>query len=215
MNRVTAKLLFFIFLLLSSSKTVFAEDAVVSASVISNITSVNPPILIAPNDNSATNNPREPLVWKRPLTITNPLHHYDVYVDGALFASSISDSIINQSYYFYNIHREDDTFFLNLNTDLSEGYHTWSVIIHDSVDNTASSETRTYYIDSITPFINLQKVKDQTLNWNTQDYSTIPDANQRDLSDTTPNPLLKGSVEPYANLQIILMCPQNIPNCSN
>jgi hypothetical protein len=215
MNRVTAKLLFFCILILFSSQTVLAEDAVVSATIVSNITTVNPPILVAPNDNSATNNPREPLVWKRPLIITNPLHHYDVYVDGALFAATVSDSIVNQNYYYYNIHRENDTFFLNLNTDLAQGYHTWSVTLHDSLDNTASSETRTFYIDSITPFITLTKVDRQTLNWTTKDSTTIPDVNQRDLSVTTPNPLLTGSVEPYANMQFILLCPQNILHCTN
>lgn len=221
MSRAITKLLFIIFLILASNGHVFAidyvstESAVVSATVVGSTTTTSPPILIAPNNNSTTNNPREPLVWKRPdpLPIT-PLHHYDVFVDGTLFAASVSDGIVSQSYYYYNIYRVGDTFYLNLNSDLAQGYHTWSVTVYDTLGNSASSETRTFYVDSIIPFIILKKVDYHTLNWSTLDLNTIPNVNQRDLAVTTPNPLLTGSVEPYANMQIILLCPQNILSCS-
>lgn len=219
-NRVAIKLLFFACLILVSSKEVSAINpyatgsAVVSASVVG--TSINPPILVSPSDNSTTNNPRQPLVWQRPSPLpSTPIHHYDVYLDGTVFAASVSDSITSQAYYFYDIRRNGDTFYLDFNTDLAQGYHTWKVVVYDNSGLNASSETRTFYIDSVAPFIKLEKVDHQTLNWDTSVYGSIPDINLRDLRVTTPNPLLTGKVEPFANMQIVLMCPQNIPNCTN
>jgi len=219
-NRVAAKLLFFVGLILISSKSVSAIDpyatgsAVVSATVVG--TSINPPILVSPSDNSTTNNPRQSLVWQRPSPLpSTPIHHYDVYLDGSVFAASVSDTVTTQSYYFYDISRVGDTFYLDFTTDLSQGYHTWKVVVYDNSGLNASSETRTFYTDSIVPFIKLEKVDRQTLNWDTSVYGSIPDINLRDLTVTTPNPLLTGNVEPFANMQIILVCPQNIPNCTN
>lgn len=220
MNHVTAKLIFLCALILTSSKPVFAleryatSSAVVSATILS--TTFDPPILVSPNNNANTNNPREQLIWKRPINLpTTPLHHYDVYFDGQVLAASVSDSITSQNYYFYKIHRDGSTFYLSPTSDLSQGTHTWSVTAYDTSGTHVSSETRTFYLDSITPFITLKKVDRQTLNWSTTDYNTIPDVNLRDLSVFTSNPLLTGSVEPFANMQIILMCPQNILNCHN
>jgi hypothetical protein len=219
-KRFTAQSLFLLVLILSSSKTVFAYDpyatgsATVTASVIPS--SFNPPTITSPNEGSTTKNTREPLVWQRPNPIpVNPLHHYDIYLDGAIFASSISDSVTPQTYYFYTIYRTGNTFTLELNTDLSQGYHTWRVVAYSNFGISESSDLRTFYVDSIAPAINLQKVDRRILNWNTDNPSSIPDINFRDLTVYTPDPLLTGTVEPYANMQIILLCPQNIRNCSS
>ncbi len=220
MRRTATKLLFSVILLLISGKSAFAIDpnltgsAVVTAEIISQI--FNPPTLISPNDNSTTNNTREALVWERPSPLpTTPLHHYDVYLDDKVFAASVSDSITSQAYYYYTIRRDNDIFYLETNFDFAQGYHTWKVVAYTTAGTSSSSETRTFYIDSANPFITLKKVDHQTLNWSTTDSTTIPDINQRDLTVTTANPLLTGSVEPYANMQFILMCPQNIPDCTN
>jgi len=214
------KLLFFIILLHVSSQTAFAfeliatNSAIVSASVPS--TTFNPPTLVSPKDNSATNNTREALVWQRPSPLpVTPLHHYDVYLDGQIFAASVSDSITTQTYYFYTITRSDNTFTLNFNTDLAQGYHTWSVTAYNTYGINVSSETWTFYVDSVVPNIKLQKVDSQTLNWDTGNPVSIPDISLRLITVGNPNPLLSGTVEPYANLQIILLCPQNIRNCHN
>ncbi len=219
-NRVAAKLLFFAVMILTSSRPVFAYDIVSAgaASVSASVTTVplSAPILVSPNDNATTINVREPLVWQRPAPLpTVPLHHYDVYLDGNILASDVSDSITSQNYYFYNITRVGDTFTLTPNFDYAQGYHTWSVTVFNTLNQNFSSETRTFYLDSIFPFITLQKVENQTLNWTTTDPTTIPDISQRYLTVTTPNPLLTGLVEQYANLQIALICPQNIPGCTD
>ena len=225
MSRLTAKLLFFIALILSCTAIArhsptyalnpyATGSAVVSATVIGS--SIGPPILIAPNDNSATNNPREPLVWTRPSPLpSTPIHHYDVFLDGIIFASTVSDSVTTQNYYFYSITRIGDTFHLYFNTDLADGYHTWKVTVYDNSGINSSSETRTYYIDSSIPILTLKKVDHQTLGWTTADLTTIPDADHRLLTVTTADPLLSGTIEPYVNMQFYLICPQNIQDCTD
>ncbi len=223
MNRVISKLIILIFLVIVSSSSLFAYDltsdysSAVSATVVGSTTTFNPPSLITPNDNSTTNNTRQPLVWQRPSPLpSNPLHHYDVYLDGTVFAYSISDSLsTSQTYYFYTARRDNDTFYLEFLTDLSQGYHTWSVTAYDTVGNYAASATRTFYIDSVKPYILLEKIDKKTLNWNTSVSGSIPDINLREITITNANPLLSGMIERYANMQITLICPQNIPNCSN
>jgi len=219
-SKIFLKLLSLSALFLISSNSIYAFDphatgsAIVSATVLS--TEFDPPVLISPNDNSTTNNPREPLVWRRPSPLpVTPLHHYDLFLDGNIFASSISDSITSQSYYFYNIYRIDDTFYLEMTSDFDQGYHTWSVVAYDTSGTSSSSETRTFYIDSIDPAIVLEKVDNQTLNWSTEVEGSIPDIGQREILITTIDPLLTGTVEPYANMQIVLICPQNILNCQD
>lgn len=221
MSRVTAKITIFVALILVSSQSVFAYEkyatssAIVSATVVGS--SMVSAALIAPADNSATNNSREPLVWRRPSPLPDtPLHHYDLFLDDQLFASSVSDSITTtQSYYFYTVYRSDDTFFLNFNQSLTEGYHYWKVNTYNTAGLSAGTGTWTYYIDSVPPFIQLTKIDRRTLNWNTAIPTSIPDINQRTITATNANPLLSGKVEPYANMQIILMCPSNIPACQN
>lgn len=220
MRGITKKLLLLIFLISISAEKTYAlnpyatSSAVVSATVVG--TTFNPPILISPDNNGVTNNSRVSLVWQRPDPLpSTPLHHYDVYFDGQLFASSVSDSITTQTYYFYTITRNNNTFSLNPTTDLAQGYHTWNVTAYDTTGISASSETRTFYLDSYSPNIKLEKVDRQTLNWDTANPGSIPDVNQRNLIITTANPLLSGTVEAFANMQITLICPQNIQNCQN
>jgi len=220
-NRVISILILILLFIPTSGISVLAYDqnetgsSVVSATVVG--TTFNPPVLVSPNNNSTTNNTRQPLIWQRPSPLpSTPLHHYDIYLDGTVFAYSISDSITTpQTYYFYTTRRDNDTFYLEFLTDLTQGYHTWSVTAYDTTGISAASETRTFYIDSVAPYILLEKIDKKTLNWNTSVSGSIPDINLRDIQVTNANPLLNGKVEAYANLQITLICPQNIPNCTN
>ena len=175
----------------------------------------NPPTLIAPSNNSVTNNPREPFSWRRsdPLPST-PLDHHDFYIDDSLFAQGIPDGITKTEFYFYTIERIDDVFHLYLKTDLSEGYHTWKVISYNSSGLSSQSETWTFYIDSVSPFIKLNTVDNNDLNWDTRDLTTIPGVELRYLY-VTQDPLLSGETEPGVNLQYTLLCPTGISSCTS
>ena len=194
---------------------VFAQDAVpVSASIPEQ--SFNPPTLISPADNSVTNNPQTPFSWERPDPLpATSLDHYDLYIDGVIFAQGISDSLaLPSEYYFYIVERTDDIFKVYPKTSLSEGYHTWKVIAYTSAGTSAESTIWTFYVDSIDPFIKLTSVDTSTLNWDSRDLTTIPSEELRYIY-VTEDPLLKGEVEPGANLQFTLLCPIDITDCTS
>lgn len=197
----------------SATPTPASMSAIITATVPEQ--QFNPPILITPNNGSVTNNPQEPFSWRRPSPLpATPLDHYDFYLDDVLFAQGLKDNLINSEFYFYTVYRDGDVFHLNMKSNMSEGYHRWKVIAYNEAGLSSESETWTFYIDSINPHIKLISVDTNKLNWNTSDISTIPPVDQRYLY-TTPNPLLTGTVEPYANLQFTLLCPPDVINCSS
>lgn len=177
--------------------------------------SVNPPILISPGANATVQTTRPTLSWSRPSPLPiSPLNHFDLYLDGALFASSLSNSLTSVDFYFYSASASGGIFYVSPKTDLTQGYHTWSVTAFNDAGNSASSETRTFYIDSISPFVSLTSVEELSISWTSSIPASIPAIDSRYFTVQTASPLLKGGVEAYANFQIILVCPQNIP-CTN
>ncbi len=177
--------------------------------------SVDPVLLISPAAGATINNTRPTFSWTRPTSLpTSPLNHYDLWIDGAIFAASVSDSLTYQDYYFYTATASGGTFYVTLKTDLAQGYHTWKVDDYTDVGTSASSETRTFYLDSISPYISVTKVDQQTFSWDTS-VPFLPDSITQFIYITNPNPSLSGGVETSSNIQIVLVCPQNIPTCSN
>jgi len=175
------------------------------------------PVLLLPAHNDRLKTARPTFSWLRPspLPIT-PLNHYDFYLDGAVFASGLADSLISVDFYFYSATASAGTFYVTPKTDLAQGYHTWKVIAYNNVDISATSSTRTFYLDSLPPFISVTNVDQTPLTWTTADPTTIPSVENRYLTVTTANPKVKGAVEASANFKIILVCPTNILTvCTN
>lgn len=192
-----------------------ASVATVSATVVEQ--SFNAPVLVSPANNATTNTSRPTFSWLRPSPVpSNPLNHYDFYLDGAVFAASLSDSLTSVDFYFYSATASAGTFYLTLKTDLAQGTHTWKVTAYNDGGTSAASETRTFYLDSVFPFISVTNVDTRTLTWTTANPATIPAIQYRYLTVTTPSPIVKGGVEASSNFQIILVCPSNIPTtCTN
>ncbi len=214
MTKVIASFLSLIVCISILSGSVYASTSNVSATVLDQ--SFNGPVLVAPTNNATLNVVRPTLSWLRPTPLpVSPLNHYDLYLDDAVFASGLSDSLTSVDFYFYSATASAGTYYVTLKTDLAQGYHTWKVIAYSDAGISASSETRTFYLDSIPPFISITQVDSTTLTWNTNDPSSIPDIENRYLIASIANPLIEGSVEASSNFQIILVCPSNIPTCTN
>lgn len=193
-------------------ETTATDSAKIQVTVIEQ--TLGPAILVSPNNNTTFDTAKLSLVWKRPNPLPpTPVDTYDVYLDGNILAVDIPDGVISADYFFYTITRIDDTFTLTFKVDLSQGTHTWYVKAHNWIPLTSTSETRSFYIDSIDPHITLNTVDSNTLNWNTANASTIPTVDNRYLY-VTQNPTLKGTVEANANLQFVLVCPTGETNCT-
>jgi len=194
--------------------SVLASTVPVSASVPD--LSFNPPTLIAPIADATVNTARPSFSWSRPSPVpSSPLSYYDFYLDDTVFAASVSDSLVTQDYYFYTASASAGTFNILLKTDLAQGYHTWKVIAYTENGISSASETRLFYLDSITPFISVTKVDNQTLSWNTSVPTSIPSIENRYLTISTSDPIIGGGIETYSNIQIVLVCPAGLSGCSN
>lgn len=215
MNRANITMIILVWLLLVCfNNPVYASTSKVSATVVDQ--TFNAPVLVAPTNNATINTVRPTFSWIRPTPLpASPLNHYDFYLDDAVFASGLADSLTSVDFYFYSATASAGTFYVTLKTDLAQGYHTWKVIAFNDAGTTATSETRTLYLDSYPPFISVTNVDTTTLTWTTSNPASIPDVQNRYLTVTTSGPLVKGAVEISANLQITLICPINIPSCTN
>lgn len=219
MRRIILSLLLFLGFILVSGRFIvaFEPNATGSATVKATVLdpSEGPPILNLPASGSAISTARPTFSWSRPNPQpVYPLHHYDLYIDGSTFAGGISDSLTFQDYYFYTATASAGTFYITMKTDMTQGNHTWKVVAFNIAGSSASSETRTLYIDSIPPYIGITKVDTTTLSWITTDPTTIPSSQRRHLTITTTSPIIKGTVEQNSNIKYVLICPQNISNCS-
>lgn len=176
------------------------------------------PNLISPPNNHATNSARTTFIWKRPspLPDSSTLHHYDLFIDDTIFASNIPDSLTSQDFYFYTASASSGTFYISLKQDQSQGYHTWRVAVYDDLGQNTATSNWTYYIDSISPFISLDKIDTKEYNWNTSISGSIPEETERYLNVNSKNPKLTGKVETNANFQFSLICPTSAPtSCTN
>lgn len=178
--------------------------------------SFNGPVLVSPTNNATLTTTRPTFSWQRPTPApASPLNHYDLYIDGAVFAASVPDSLVYADFYFYTATASGGTFYVTLKTDLSQGYHTWNVTAYTDAGTSANSETRNFYIDSTAPYISVTNVDQTSLSWNTSVSGSIPSVENRYLTSTVSNPVFKGGVENSANFKIVLMCPDNILTCVN
>lgn len=182
------------------------DNPVVSTTVLPIEISLSPQLLF-PDANAVTNNPFEPLGFKRAYSITG-VSHYNLYIDDVLSAGNINHSPISQDSYFFSSNRVGETIQVNLKYPMSEGRHKWQVTAVSLAlpSITANSESRYFYVDSSVPLIVLTNVGNNSMSWASYDPSTIPPA-PRELIVNSKDPLLKGKVEAYSNLKISLLCP--------
>lgn len=211
--RIVIVLIFFI-LAQAGVHPVLADVATVSATVPEQ--NFNAPMLIAPANGSAINNPLPTFSWHRPDPIPDtPLNHYVLFIDGVEIANNLSDSLVMVDTYSYTATASAGVFYLTVKSNLTQGYHTWKVVAYNDSSISATSDTWSFYLDSNSPFISVTKVQNQTLTWNTSIPASLPSVSASYLTVTTANPTVTGGVEASANFQIILVCPTNIPTCTN
>jgi len=173
------------------------------------------PALIAPSNNSVTNNPQEPFSWHRPVLVPShiTLDHYDFYLDGVLHIQGIKDNLIKIENNDYVLERIGDIFYLYPKVNLSEGYHTWRVNAYSTVGVSSGTGIWTFYVDSITPFIKVTAIDSVRPGYDSRDPTSIPPLEQRFLY-VSADPRITGEVEPGANLQFTLLCPIGVSPCT-
>lgn len=167
------------------------------------VSTITAPILITPVDDSLTNNRFEKFSWNT-STPDASISHYTLYIDDIIVSSYIPHSTAI-----------DGVISPTLSTPIPDGKHTWYVIAYSTGNTSATSETRTLYVDATIPIIILQAVDKNTMYWASNDPYTIPSFQDRHLTVTTKKPLLSGKVEALSNLKLSLICPPASILCQN
>lgn len=209
---------FFLSLFIFSFSSVQANplgsgDITSSVTIGSTTETITAPTLISPADNSLTNNRYESFIWQR-ATSTFGINHYTLYLDNLIIAPYITNGLY-QDNSLYTVIVSGDRFNLQLKFPLSEGSHTTKVLAYTNQDNSSSSSTHTFTVDSTIPLIILQAVDKNIVYWASHDPSTIPPTDQRHFNVTTSQPLLTGKTEANANLKLALACPPSTPSCQD
>lgn len=217
---VRRAILILIVLVFLLSGNVFAANPVTSNSVVSaSITSgdLYSPTLISPPDNHASRSAMFTFVWRRPSPLpSTTLDHYDLFIDNAIFASNVPDSLTSQDLYFYTATGSSGLFYIGLKQALAEGYHTWRVAVYDNIGRNTATGNWNFYIDSIVPFISLLQIDSSVYDWNSAVSGSIPAESERYLEVDNDSPSLSGNMEQNANLLISLICPSGAPaECVN
>lgn len=185
-----------------------SQSATVSATVLQ--TDIVAPVLLTPTDNSVIQSHTGTFSFVR-ASSSSGINHYDFILDGTTVFNNLYDSYESQDTPLFTSYRNNQIIYFDLKFNLAEGLHNWRIDAHSGGGATATSELFEFTIDSTLPFIILDRVEQNDLDWQSHHPETIPDLPDRFLTSDTPDPDLRGYVEPGANIKLVFMCPDVAP----
>lgn len=158
------------------------------------------PILIAPENNSVIRVSKPYLVWKA-ATDPGGISKYDVYVDGVILFPAVPTYSVDTN--LYTLIYDPVTMYYTLMPKyvINDGTHTWKVVAFDNLENTSTSVTWTFTIDTTAPYLILTDIGATPVSVSSQDISTVPTT---PIVVSSTNPLLKGVGEALANVDLIV-----------
>jgi hypothetical protein len=159
------------------------------------------PILVSPPDGSLLTTLYPTFIWE-PSTDEQGIGKYQLYLDGSILFDNIPLSSTTNSEYTLVV--EDGEMKLTPNGALSQGTHTWKIVVYDIYDNTNESATWSFTIDTLGPTTVVTQVGDQTTTITSDDASTVP---LTPLRLNQNEPIISGTSETGATLQLTLTIP--------
>jgi len=132
------------------------------------------PTLISPADDSLLTNKSPPFVWKE-STDNIGVTKYQLYIDGALKLDNIPTSTTVAGSYTLTYNSLNQEYTLsNTSFNLSDGSHTWNVVVFDAAGNSTSSVIWDFRIDTTAPNFVITYIDNTNTNINTSDPSSVP-----------------------------------------
>lgn len=186
----------------SSLSPIFAQ-ASVDLSVNVNATvpdwvAPSTPILVAPVDGSSITDSTPTFIWQA-ATDNVGVTGYALYLDGNVYIASIPTTGTDTSVFTLTFDSGTSRYSLTPKSSISDGSHTWKIVARDSANNTTSSVTWTFLIDSQAPTFVITTIGETTTSISVQDSSTIP---SEAIKLTENEPTLSGTGE--ANSTVVL-----------
>ncbi len=200
---------------LGGSATAAAADVSVSARVL-DTTPPTAPILISPEDGSFINQNKPSFKWYE-ATDDAGLSHYVLYVDGKILFDNLPLGSFENSDYKLTYDAFDGIYTLTLKNHLADGQHSWRVMVYDYGDNSNTSATWTFTIDTLTPFFTIRQIGDVKVNISTQNLSSVP-AEPIILFANDPwanEPIISAIGESHSRVQLTVTIPGQAPQIFN
>ncbi len=169
------------------------------------VTPPSPPILVSPTNNSYVVTRLPTFVWKA-STDTNPIDHYQLWIDGKLHVDLIPTVSYQNSFYSLIYDSLTQQYSLTLKKNLAEGAHTWKILAFDTALNSNSSATWNFTIDTLSPNFIITNIGKLPVTISAYDPTTIP-SNPIELDVFNNEPLLVGTGEPHSRVILTLTIP--------
>lgn len=161
------------------------------------------PILISPPNDSHLSDNTPTFVWKGSYDEFG-VSHYVLTLDGSVLFNNIPTSATDNSQYILTYDADTHYYSLTPKSAIGDGSHSWKITAVDIYNNTASSVTWTFTIDSQSPVFIVTEVDTLEQSISAQDVSTVP---------TTPielinnEPILKGTGEANSQVEMFVKLP--------
>lgn len=156
------------------------------------------PILIAPENTSTvvTNTPS--FVWKESIDNFS-INKYELILDGVTQYAPIPITSTSTADFVLTYSDTTKEYTLVPKIGLSEGLHSWKIVVYDIFDNQTSSVTWTFTIDSRAPVFIVTNIDTKTVAISAQDLNTVPTS---PVVITSVQPLIKGSGEALSTVRL-------------
>jgi hypothetical protein len=156
------------------------------------------PILIAPPNDSLLADNTPTFVWKE-STDAFTIKKYILTLDGNELYASIPTTATETN--DFNLTYDSITGYYSLTprSSIADGTHTWKITAVDAHNNTASSVTWSFTIDSQSPVFVVTQVDTQPQSISAQDISTVPTV---PIELTVNEPILQGTGEAKSTVDL-------------
>lgn len=192
---------------LSGGATATAADVSVTARIL-DTTPPSAPILISPEDGAVINHNKPNFKWYAAADDA-AISHYVLYVDGQILFNNLPLGDFENSSYQLVYDAFEDTYTLTVKQALADGQHSWRVMVYDYGNNSNSSATWNFRIDTLVPFFTVQQLGDVGVNISANNPSSVP-ATPVILFANDPwanEPVIKAIGEAYSKVQLTVTIP--------
>jgi|GEM_PF-6990064 len=131
------------------------------------------PILIAPADNSSLTTSFPDFSWYASSDDIG-VAYYQLYIDGVIFIANIPTTASETSTYKLVIDSGDGSLKITPKISLTDGTHTWKIVVFDAAGNSNTSAVWDFTIDTLAPIFIVTQISNVTTYISAQDEATWP-----------------------------------------
>jgi len=183
-----------------------ASEVTISAS-IPDIIAPSVPILIEPTDGALLSDNTPTFSWYE-STDNLALSHYVLYLNDVILFDNLPLVATETSQYELEYDSLNGIYSLTVKNSLTDRSHSWKVEAVDYADNSASSDTWDFTIDTLAPSFILTKIGDTSVNISAANPSSVPSSAilifQNDATANEPILIANGEANSIVELTVTI-----------